>query len=75
MLPHYARKTCGFLLSKQLLRKEGVRGLFVALFSEEDISGDPAPFEKLEHVAKLLQAVPAGMDDTVCILTRSDSIY
>ncbi|KAH9844158.1 uncharacterized protein C8Q71DRAFT_731516 [Rhodofomes roseus] len=57
----YARKSCGFLLSRQLLRPEGVAGLLGAMFGEEDISGEDAPLEKLEHVARLLGTVPASM--------------
>ena len=52
-------------MSRQILRQDGVQGLFVALFSEEDVSGDDAPLEKLENVAKLLKAAPSGMDQQV----------
>ncbi|KAH9951727.1 hypothetical protein B0H21DRAFT_842799 [Amylocystis lapponica] len=57
----YVRKSCGFLLSKQLLRQEGVAGLLAVVFGEEDVSGDDAPLEKLEHVGRLLSALPANM--------------
>ncbi|PCH41522.1 hypothetical protein WOLCODRAFT_163168 [Wolfiporia cocos MD-104 SS10] len=57
----YVRKSCGFLLSRQLLRPEGVRGLLAAMFGEEDMSGDDAPLEKLEHIGRLLNTVPASM--------------
>ncbi|KZT72491.1 hypothetical protein DAEQUDRAFT_722639 [Daedalea quercina L-15889] len=57
----YVRKSCGFLLSRQLLRPEGVAGLLAAIFGEEDVSGEDAPLEKLEHVARLLGTVPASM--------------
>ncbi|KAF7790090.1 hypothetical protein EIP86_001040 [Pleurotus ostreatoroseus] len=60
----YVRKACSYLLSRQLLRREGVRGMLAALFSEEDATGDDAPLEKLENVAKLLKSLPVGMMDT-----------
>lgn len=53
-------------MSRQILRRDGITGLFMALFSEEDISGDAAPLEKLEHVAKLLHTTPVGLDEQVC---------
>ncbi|KAL6299670.1 hypothetical protein BKA93DRAFT_904210 [Sparassis latifolia] len=56
----YVRKSCGFLLSRQLLRPEGVPGLLAVVFGEEDVSGDDAPLEKLEHVGRLLCTVPTG---------------
>ncbi|KAH9938290.1 uncharacterized protein B0H18DRAFT_1081018 [Fomitopsis serialis] len=46
---------------RQLLRPEGVAGLLTAMFGEEDVSGEDAPLEKLEHVARLLDTVPASM--------------
>ncbi|OCH90959.1 hypothetical protein OBBRIDRAFT_558927 [Obba rivulosa] len=57
----YVRKTCGILLSRQLLRPEGITGLFTVMFAEEDFSGGDAPLEKLEQIARLLCAVPSGM--------------
>ncbi|OSX60155.1 hypothetical protein POSPLADRAFT_1066562 [Postia placenta MAD-698-R-SB12] len=57
----YARKSCSFLLSRQLLRPEGIPGLLSAVFGEEDMSGEDAPLEKLEHVGRLLTTVPASM--------------
>lgn len=61
----FVRKSCGFLLSRQLLRADGVAGLLAAVFGEEDISGEDAPLEKLEHVARLLGTVPASMKPEV----------
>ncbi|KZT12600.1 uncharacterized protein LAESUDRAFT_638789 [Laetiporus sulphureus 93-53] len=57
----YVRKCCGFLLSRQLLRPEGIYGLLTTMFGEEDISGEDAPLEKLEHVGRLLATSPASM--------------
>lgn len=54
-------------MTRQILRREGVRGLFIALFAEEDMAGDDAPLEKLDNVSKLLKSLPTGMDETVCL--------
>ncbi|KII94758.1 hypothetical protein PLICRDRAFT_33568 [Plicaturopsis crispa FD-325 SS-3] len=62
-LPPFAQKACAALLSKQLLRPEGVRGLCAAVFGEDASSEDDAPLEKLEHVARVLTTVPAGMQN------------
>lgn len=64
-LPAYAKKACAYLMSRQLLRKEGVRGLYVAVFGEEEVSGDEAPLEKLERVAELLTTPPHGINPKV----------
>ncbi|KAH7916099.1 hypothetical protein BJ138DRAFT_1122026 [Hygrophoropsis aurantiaca] len=58
--PQHVRKSCSSLLSRQLLRPEGVRGLCVAVFGEESIN-DEVPIEKYEHIARVLTSVPAGM--------------
>ena len=52
-------------MSRQILRRDGIRGLFIALFAEEDMAGDDAPLEKLESVANLLKSAPLGMDANV----------
>ena len=57
----YARRASTFILGRQLIRPEGLRGLCESVFAEEDVSGDDAPLEKLEHVARVLNTVPAGM--------------
>ncbi|KAI1789539.1 hypothetical protein LXA43DRAFT_1075305 [Ganoderma leucocontextum] len=57
----YARRASTFILGRQLIRPEGLRGLCESVFAEEDVSGDDAPLEKLDHVARVLNAVPAGM--------------
>ncbi|KAF9009097.1 hypothetical protein BDQ17DRAFT_1349522 [Cyathus striatus] len=61
-VPLHVYRACVTLLSKQLLRPDGVRGLCEAVFSEEDASGGDVPIEKLEHVARLLTTTPASMD-------------
>jgi hypothetical protein len=65
MLPHHASKACSSLLSRQILRQDGVRGLYTAMFGDEDHSGENAPLEKLEHIYRLLQALPTGMTPEV----------
>ncbi|KAI9069217.1 hypothetical protein FKP32DRAFT_1682994 [Trametes sanguinea] len=57
----YVRKTCTFILSRQLLRPEGIRGLCESVFGEEDTSGEDVALDKLEQVSRLLGAIPAGM--------------
>ncbi|KAM5540366.1 hypothetical protein V8D89_005824, partial [Ganoderma adspersum] len=57
----YARRASTFILGRQLIRPEGLRGLCESVFAKEDVSGDDAPLEKLEHVARVLNTVPAGM--------------
>ena len=61
----HTRKSCASLLSRQLLRPEGVLGLCVAVFGEGEDSEENVPLEKLEHVAKVLSAVPTGMEPKV----------
>ncbi|KAF7332143.1 RTP1-C1 domain-containing protein [Mycena kentingensis (nom. inval.)] len=56
--PPYIRKTCSSLLTKQLLRPEGVRGLCAAIFGE---NAEEAQLEKLEHVARVLTTPPASI--------------
>jgi hypothetical protein len=57
----HVRKACATLLSQQLLRPQGVRGLCAAVFGEEGPTTDDAPIEKLQHVARILTTAPAGM--------------
>ncbi|TBU43355.1 hypothetical protein BD309DRAFT_960924 [Dichomitus squalens] len=59
----YARRACTFILSRQLMRPEGIRGLCESVFAEEDVAGDDAPLQKLEHVARVFNTVPVGMKD------------
>lgn len=60
LLP-YVRRASTFILGRQLIRPEGLRGLCESVFAEEDVSGDNAPLEKLEHVARVLETVPSGL--------------
>lgn len=75
----YARKACSFLLSRQLLRRYGLRGTLGALFGDIDELGDQAPLERFEQVSQLLNAVPVGMTPAVryfvflCILCSPQS--
>ncbi|KAI3607538.1 hypothetical protein WG66_005156 [Moniliophthora roreri] len=55
----HIRKTCGYLLSRQLLRPDGVRGLFGAVFGEAE--GEEVTLKQLEHVSQVLTAIPANM--------------
>lgn len=61
----YARKACSFLLSRQLLRRYGLRGTLEALFGDIDELGDQAPLERFEQVSQLLNAIPVGMTPVV----------
>ncbi|KAF4619552.1 hypothetical protein D9613_005233 [Agrocybe pediades] len=61
--PLHARKTCKLLLTKQLLRPEGVRGLLEAMFSSEDTDNGEVKLERLEQVATTLNTVPANMNE------------
>ncbi|KAG6378921.1 hypothetical protein JVT61DRAFT_13206 [Boletus reticuloceps] len=58
--PSHVRKLCSSLLTKSLLRPEGVRALFAAVFGEQEGSDDP-PLEKYERTAGILVVVPAGL--------------
>lgn len=62
----YARKACSFLLSRQLLRRDGIRGTLSALFTDVDELSEQAPLERFEHISRLLQSVPAGIKPSVC---------
>ncbi|KAJ7068253.1 hypothetical protein C8F01DRAFT_600334 [Mycena amicta] len=56
--PPYLRKAFSSLLSKQLLRAEGVRGLCAAVFGE---NAEEAQLEKLEHIARVLTTPPSSI--------------
>ncbi|KAK7470681.1 hypothetical protein VKT23_002103 [Stygiomarasmius scandens] len=58
-IPH-VRRTCGYLLSKQLLRAEGVRGFCAAVFGDTE-NVDEIQLEKLQHIAHVLSTPPSGM--------------
>ncbi|KAI9509135.1 hypothetical protein F5148DRAFT_1348955 [Russula earlei] len=57
--PQHVHKSCASLLSRQLMRPDGVRGLFEAVFG--DGVSEEAPLEKLLHVAQVLGAVPSAV--------------
>ncbi|KAF9259487.1 hypothetical protein L218DRAFT_963519 [Marasmius fiardii PR-910] len=58
-VPHI-RRACGFLMSRQLLRPDGIKGLYAAIFGES--TGDDIKLEQLEHVSRILSTVPANTD-------------
>ncbi|KAI0291027.1 hypothetical protein B0F90DRAFT_1781194 [Multifurca ochricompacta] len=55
--PQHVHKSCASLLSQQLMRPDGVRGLLAAVFGESE--SDEAPLERLLHVSQVLSAIPA----------------
>ncbi|KAI0262307.1 hypothetical protein BC834DRAFT_828992 [Gloeopeniophorella convolvens] len=55
--PLHVHKSCASLLSRQLIRPDGVRGLLAAVFGDGE--SEEAPLEKLSHVARVLSAVPS----------------
>ncbi|KAL0579533.1 hypothetical protein V5O48_002462 [Marasmius crinis-equi] len=57
-VPHI-RRACGYLLSRQLMRPDGVKGLCAAVFGEAE--GDDVQLEQLEHIARVVSSVPANM--------------
>ncbi|KAJ3891226.1 hypothetical protein GG344DRAFT_88397 [Lentinula edodes] len=58
-VPHI-RRTCGYLMSRQLLRPEGVKGLCAAVFGDSE-NADDIQLDKLQHISRVLITVPAGM--------------
>ncbi|KAG7096988.1 hypothetical protein E1B28_004383 [Marasmius oreades] len=56
----HVRRACGYLLSRQLLRPDGIRGLCAAIFGESE--GDDIKLEQLEHVSRTLSMVPANIN-------------
>ncbi|KAL0949934.1 hypothetical protein HGRIS_009961 [Hohenbuehelia grisea] len=58
--PH-VRKVCSGLLSRQLLRPDGVQGFFAAIFGDEDTMEGEVDLAKLEHSARILTTPPANM--------------
>lgn len=55
--PQHVHRSCASLLSRQLMRPDGVRGLLAAVFGEGE--SEQAPLEKLLHVSLVLSAVPS----------------
>lgn len=64
--PTHAFRACTALLSRQLLRPDGVQGLFVAMFGEEEEHGGGSALEKLDRMSLVLNAVPANIKPQVC---------
>lgn len=56
----YVSRVCGYLLSDQLRRPDGVRGLCTAVFGEDLEEDDLAPLDKLEHISEVLSTVPTS---------------
>ncbi|KAJ8522977.1 hypothetical protein ONZ45_g477 [Pleurotus djamor] len=56
----HVRRTCVYLLGRQLLRPFGVRGLLTALIGEDETNSD-VELEKLEHVARVVSTVPSNL--------------
>ncbi|KAF8627184.1 hypothetical protein AX15_004502 [Amanita polypyramis BW_CC] len=56
----HMRRISTMLLGKQITRPEGVNGLCAAVFGEEEVTGEEAPLEKLEHISRVLTTVPYG---------------
>lgn len=62
----HVHRSCASLLSRQLMRPDGVRGLLAAVFGEGE--SEQAPLEKLLHISLLLGAVPSTVsaEDYFC---------
>ncbi|EPQ59213.1 hypothetical protein GLOTRDRAFT_70452 [Gloeophyllum trabeum ATCC 11539] len=73
-LPRHVIKVCSSLLSQQLLRRDGVRALFMAIFTEEELSGESAPLVKLERVSRILRSIPAQIQPEDYFSNISDQI-
>ncbi|KAG6821255.1 hypothetical protein H0H93_002365 [Arthromyces matolae] len=58
----YVRKLCISLLSQQLMRPHGVRSLCAAVFGESDSPADDTSIDKMLHITRVLQSVPANMN-------------
>ncbi|KAJ7095353.1 hypothetical protein B0H15DRAFT_775607 [Mycena belliarum] len=56
--PPHLSKACAALLSEQLLRPEGVRGLCASVFAED---AEEIQLEKIEHVSRVLTTAPSRM--------------
>lgn len=66
----YVRRSCRYLIARQLLRYDGIRGFLIALFPSDSTSGEDASLEKMESAAKALQILPARMDALVSANAR-----
>ncbi|KAJ3980001.1 hypothetical protein F5890DRAFT_1558111 [Lentinula detonsa] len=56
----HVHRTCGYIMSRQLLRPEGVKGLCAAAFGDSE-NVDDVQLEKLQHISRVLNLAPAGM--------------
>lgn len=64
--PPYIRRFASSLLTRQILRPHGVRGLFEAVFGDdEENMAEGNDLDKLEHTANVLTAVPKDIDPKV----------
>jgi hypothetical protein len=71
-VPHM-QKTCSFLLGRQLLRPEGIRGLCTVVLGEDPDTEDAAPLDKFEHISKILTTPPLGMAPQVRLILCQQS--
>ena len=73
-MPTYAHKACSFLLSRQLLRPDGINGLCAALFGEGiDALQSDFSLDKLEHFATVVQTIPRSVQSQV--RAENDAFY
>ena len=56
----HVQKACASLLSGQLLRSDGIQGLFEAVLSADEAAGDEVKVEKLEHIARTVISAPSS---------------
>jgi hypothetical protein len=63
--PNHVRKACSSLLSRQILRPDGLHGLYNSMFDLQNGELDEAPLEKLNQVYRLLSSVPSHMPPEV----------
>lgn len=65
-LPRYVVKICGSLLSKQLVRANGLRGLLTSILGESNNEDNPS-IERMEQIAHITTHVPVGMTASVSL--------
>jgi hypothetical protein len=63
----FVGNACNFLLNRQLLRPDGVKGLFSSVFGEASSLIEVDDLTKMEHAAKILTTVPAKMNPLVSL--------
>ncbi|KAK7061701.1 RTP1-C1 domain-containing protein [Favolaschia claudopus] len=69
--PPHLRKPCASMLSRQLLRPDGVRGFCAAVFGED---AEDVQLEKIEHIARVLTTSPANMSAELYFSTITPKI-